>query len=170
MLWELLFFKGPGSTVHLHGIMDSRNYQEIWNENLIASTTDHGWIFQQDNDPKPTSKSSQKVLNEYKYISLYLSQAANQNPSLIKHPREGPVQFFWGKGAVENTKWWCANNGTRFFGLTFLLWSAVGSYEILMFFNFPRKNIICWNIKGNFHSFSLILNKSANNKALYYIN
>ena len=37
MLWNCFSSKGPGSVVHIHGIMDSRKYLVILNQNLAAS-------------------------------------------------------------------------------------------------------------------------------------
>ena len=37
MLWNCFSSKGPGSVVHIHGIMDSRKDQMILNLNLAAS-------------------------------------------------------------------------------------------------------------------------------------
>ena len=64
MLWGCFSSKGPGHLVRIHGIMDSIKYQQILNENITASARKlkmgRGWTFQQDNDPKHTSKSTQK--------------------------------------------------------------------------------------------------------------
>jgi len=70
MFWGLFFFflfaGAPGNLVQIHGIMDSRIYQQIKkkNQNMTASArnliTGRGWIFHQDNNPKQTSKSTQK--------------------------------------------------------------------------------------------------------------
>src|SRR4029434_1027046 len=63
--------KGPGHLVRIHGIMDSIKYQQILNENLTASARKlkmgRGWTFQQDNDPKHTSKSTQKWFTVSRY-------------------------------------------------------------------------------------------------------
>ncbi len=55
---------GPEHLVQMHGIMDPIKYQQIKNLNLSASVrnliTGRVWIFHQDNNPKQTSKSTQK--------------------------------------------------------------------------------------------------------------
>ncbi len=61
MLWACFSAGGPGQRlVQMHGIMDSIKYQQIKNLNLTASVRNiikgHVLIFQQDNNPKQTSK------------------------------------------------------------------------------------------------------------------
>jgi len=57
---------GPGLLIQIHGILDSIKYQQIKNQNLTPSARnlimEHGWIFYQDNNPKQTSKSTQKCV------------------------------------------------------------------------------------------------------------
>ncbi len=69
MFWGCFSARGPGHFVRIHGIMDSVKYQQILHENLTASARKlqmgRGWIFQQDNDPKHTSKSTQKWFTEH---------------------------------------------------------------------------------------------------------
>ncbi len=60
MLWAFFSAGGLGHLVQMHGIMDSIKYQQIKNQNLTASVRNlimgHVLIFQQDNNPKQTSK------------------------------------------------------------------------------------------------------------------
>ena len=55
---------GPGALVKINGIINSSKYQGILAKNLLDSARKlrlgHKWTFQQDNDPKHTSKSTQK--------------------------------------------------------------------------------------------------------------
>ncbi|KAI4897403.1 hypothetical protein NFI96_006549, partial [Prochilodus magdalenae] len=55
---------GPGNLVRVHGIMNALKYQDILKLNLVASARKlkmgRHWVFQQDNDPKHTAKSTQK--------------------------------------------------------------------------------------------------------------
>ncbi len=60
MLWACFSAGGPEHLVQMHGIMDSIKYQQIKNQNLTASVRNlimgNVLIFQQDNNPKQTSK------------------------------------------------------------------------------------------------------------------
>src|SRR4029434_3116026 len=85
MLWGCFSSKGPGQTVRIHGIMDSIKYQQILNENLTPPSSKlkmgRGWTFQQDNDLKHTSKSTQKCFFplpalQRLYLFFHLHQAA----------------------------------------------------------------------------------------------
>ena len=63
MLWGCFAASGPGSLVKTNGKMNSTKNQSILTKNLAASTRKlrlvRRWTFQQDNDPKHTSKSTQ---------------------------------------------------------------------------------------------------------------
>ena len=78
-----LFAGGPGHLVQIHGIVDSIKYQQIKNQNLTPSARNlimgRGWIFHQDNDPKQTSKSTQKFVVEHK---MKLLPWPSQSPKL----------------------------------------------------------------------------------------
>ena len=84
MLWGCLSSKGHGNLIRVHGIINSIKNQDILNHNLAAPARKlkQGcrWIFQQDNDPKPMSKSTQKWLTEHKIKLLpWLSQSPELN-------------------------------------------------------------------------------------------
>jgi len=70
MLWAYFSAGRSGLLIQIHGIVDSIKYQQIKNQNLTASARNlimgRGWIFHQDNDPKQTSKSTQKLVTEHK--------------------------------------------------------------------------------------------------------
>ena len=85
MLWGCFSSKGPGHLVRIHGIMDSIKYQQILNENLTAPSSKLkmgcGWTFQQVNDPKHTSKSTQKWFTDRRIKVLpWPSQSPDLNP------------------------------------------------------------------------------------------
>ena len=85
MLWGCFSSKGPGHLVRIHGIMDSIKYQQILNENLTAPSSKLkmgcGWTFQQINDPKQTSKSTQKWFTNCRMkVFPWPSQSLDLNP------------------------------------------------------------------------------------------
>ena len=63
MLWGSFSSKGPGKRVRVHGIIKHYEYKML-HLNLAASARKlklgHHLMFQQDNDPKHMSKSTQK--------------------------------------------------------------------------------------------------------------
>lgn len=68
MLWGCVAASGTGNIVRVEGRMDSTKYQQILEANVLKSVRTlklkRGWIFQQDNGPKHTSKSTMKYLQE----------------------------------------------------------------------------------------------------------
>ncbi|KAG2456820.1 TC1A transposase, partial [Polypterus senegalus] len=67
MFWGCFAASGTGYLDCVQGIMKSENYQKILGRNVGPSVRKLGlrqrsWVFQQDNDPKHTSKSTQKWL------------------------------------------------------------------------------------------------------------
>src|SRR4029434_11134082 len=88
MLWGCFSSKGPGHLVRIHGIMDSIKYQQILNENPTAPSSKLkmgcGWTFQQVNDPKHTSKSTQNG-----------SPTAEVLPWSSQSPDLNPIENLW---------------------------------------------------------------------------
>uniref|UniRef100_A0A8C5QAL0 Transposase n=1 Tax=Leptobrachium leishanense TaxID=445787 RepID=A0A8C5QAL0_9ANUR len=66
MLWGCFASAGTGKLQRVQGTMNSLQYQEILDDNVIQSVTNlrlgRRWTFQQDNDPKHTSKSTRAWL------------------------------------------------------------------------------------------------------------
>ena len=67
MFWGYFAASGTGCLDWVNGIMKSHDYQRIWGHNVVARVRklplhQRSWVFQQDNDPKHTSKSTQKWL------------------------------------------------------------------------------------------------------------
>ena len=65
MFWGCFAASGTGCLDCVQGIMKSEDYQKILGRNVGPSVRKLGlrprsWVFQQDNDPKHTSKSTQK--------------------------------------------------------------------------------------------------------------
>lgn len=75
MFWGCFAASGTGCLDCVHGIMKSEDYQRILGHNVGPSVRKLGlrqrsWVFQQDNDPKHTSKSTQKWLKTNRWRVL----------------------------------------------------------------------------------------------------
>ncbi|KAI4904828.1 hypothetical protein NFI96_006812 [Prochilodus magdalenae] len=85
MLWGCFASNGTGKLQRVQGTMNSLQYQEILGENVMESVTNlrlgRRWTFQQDNDPKHTSKSTRAWLNMKGWNILeWPSQSPDLNP------------------------------------------------------------------------------------------
>ena len=71
MLWGCMANTGTGNLVKVEGHMNSSQYQQILDKNVQESVTKlklrRGCIFQQDNDPKHSSKSTKELMQKHKY-------------------------------------------------------------------------------------------------------
>ncbi len=80
MVWGCFSYKGVGRLE----IIDSYKYQDIISRNLFASATLMGWrffMFQQDNDPKHTSRLTKDYFETKRFNLLeWLSQSPDLNP------------------------------------------------------------------------------------------
>ncbi|KAI4871408.1 hypothetical protein NFI96_000872 [Prochilodus magdalenae] len=89
MLWGCFASNGTGKLQRVQGTMNSLQYQEILEENVMSHVSEsvtnlrlgRRWTFQQDNDPKHTSKSTRAWLNMKGWNILeWPSQSPDLNP------------------------------------------------------------------------------------------
>jgi len=83
MLWGCFASTGTGNLLRMEGKMDLLKYQEILGENVMPSVRKlklgHHWTFQQENDPKHISNSTQAWLQKKPWKIL---QWPSQSPEL----------------------------------------------------------------------------------------
>lgn len=85
MLWGCFAPSGTGNLHRVEGIMDSDRYQDILAKNVSQSVKrlklGKNWTFQQDNDPKHTSRSTKAWLEKKGWKVLeWPSQSPDLNP------------------------------------------------------------------------------------------
>ena len=88
MVWGCMGWNGVGKLVEVQGKMDAEQYCDILENGLMESfevlEMEEEWYFQQDNDPKHTSKKAKKWFedNDIEVIS-WAAQSSDLN--LIEH-------------------------------------------------------------------------------------
>ena len=86
MVWGIIMPKGVGRLVRVDGTMDRFKYIQVLRKGLLGTLRDYKMkpsdiVFQQDNDPKHTAKSTHEWFDEHGFILLpWPAQSPDINP------------------------------------------------------------------------------------------
>lgn len=97
MVWGCMGWEGVGRLAEIEGRMDAKQYVDILEENLLPSMEEsEELIFQQDNDPKHTSKLAKNWMEEH---DITLLDWPPQSPDL------NPIEHLWNHIKKELAKY-----------------------------------------------------------------
>lgn len=118
MVWGCFSYNGVGPIYRIPGIMDQHEYIRILNEVMLPHAEEEmplKWVFQQDNDPKHTSKRAKTWFKERK---IEVMEWPAQSPDL------NPIENLWAdvKYAVSEAK---PKNADELWTVVQTSWAAI---------------------------------------------
>ena len=105
MFWGCFAASGTGCLESVQGTMKSEDYQGILEWNIQPSVrklclSRRSWVFQQDNDPKHTSKSTQEWMRRQRWTVLKWP-AMRRHPSNLRELLQFSPEGEWPKLPVK---------------------------------------------------------------------
>lgn len=118
MVWGCFSYCGVGPIYRIPGIMDQYGYIEILEDVMLPYAEDEmplKWVFQQDNDPKHTSKRAKSWFQAKK---IDVMEWPAQSPDI------NPIENLWGdiKNAVHEAK---PTNAAELWNVVQLAWARI---------------------------------------------
>ncbi|KAI4901652.1 hypothetical protein NFI96_012830 [Prochilodus magdalenae] len=134
MLWGYVDSTGTGNLVKVEGRMDSNQYQQILETNVQESVKKlklrRGWIFQQDNDPKHCSKSTNAFMRRNKYNVLAISDSLAERSSQSSKFKTQKLMIR-DPGTVKRNTNHNSNDGSELLRLVFLSLQQLDAVELI---------------------------------------
>lgn len=142
MVWACFSYSGVGKLIFIDGIMDAPYYVYILSENLQESANMMGlndYIFQQDNDPKHTSKTASDYFEDN---DIELLDWPSQSPDL------NPIENLWAiikeKVAEKEPK-----NLIELKREILAAWNAIPKETLIKLAkSFKKRALLCYRAKG----------------------
>lgn len=148
MVWGGFSFKGLSPLYRIKGILEQKQYHSILVHKAVPAgkkLIGHGFVLQQDNDPKHTAKLCQTYLNEKQEDgTLTIMDWPPQSPDL------NPIELLWDElDRLIRKK--CPSSQEQLWRILEYEWNSLESYKLLNLINrMPRIVKAVLKAKGGF--------------------